>query len=60
MPDSSALWLAADGANPRQMFEKCQDHEVWVTPQELTGDMHFRMTARHIFEAPAVKSRTAC
>jgi hypothetical protein len=55
MPDSSALWLAADSSSPREMFEKCQDHEVWVTPQELSGDLHFRMTTRQIFGTPAGK-----
>jgi len=49
MPDSSALWLVADAEHPRQLFEVCQDHEVWVTPRELSGDLHFRMTARQIF-----------
>ncbi|WP_461187969.1 hypothetical protein [Arthrobacter sp. Z4-13] len=49
MPDSSALWLAADAEHPRQLFEVCQDHEVWVTPRELSGDLHFRMTTRQIF-----------
>jgi hypothetical protein len=55
MPDSSALWLAADSANPRQIFERCQDHEVWVTPQELSGDLHFRMTTNQIFGTPLNK-----
>jgi hypothetical protein len=49
MPDSSALWLAADAEHPRQLFEACQDHEVWVTPRELSGDLQFRMTTRQIF-----------
>ena len=49
MPDSSALWLAADASHPRQMFEVCQDHEIWVTPRELSGDLHFRMTSRQLF-----------
>ena len=35
MPDSSALWLAADAAHSRQMFESAQGHQVWVAPQEL-------------------------
>lgn len=37
MPDSSALWIAADSTNSRQMFEASQAHEVWVTPQQLGG-----------------------
>lgn len=48
-PDSSALWLTADAANPRQMFEAAEGHQVWVTPQELSGDLKNRMTARQIF-----------
>lgn len=49
MPDSSALWLAADASRPRQMFEAAQGHQVWVTPQELSGDLNYRMTATQIF-----------
>lgn len=57
MPDSSALWLAADASHHRQMFEVCQDHEVWVTPQELSGDLHFRMTTRQIFDSAVGRKR---
>ena len=32
MPDSSALWIAADANDPRQMFEASEGLEVWVTP----------------------------
>jgi hypothetical protein len=49
MPDSSALWLAADAAHSRQMFESAQGHQVWVAPQELSGDLNYRMTAAQIF-----------
>ena len=49
MPDSSALWLAADSNSPRQMFEVSQGHQVWVTPQQLRGELSYRMTARQIF-----------
>jgi len=48
MPDSSALWLAADSENPRQIFEVCQGHQVWVTPQQLCGELRYRMTAQHM------------
>jgi hypothetical protein len=51
MPDSSALWLAADSENPRQIFEVCQGHEVWVTPQQLSGEYSYRMTTQQIFGA---------
>jgi len=43
MPDSSALWIKADGINPRQMFEAWAGYQVWVTPQELSGDLRYRM-----------------
>ncbi len=56
MPDSSVLWLAADHDNPRQMFEACQGHQVWVTPQALTGELSYRMTTRQIFG----KNPTSC
>jgi hypothetical protein len=50
MPDSSALWITADGHGPRQMFEACEGHQVWVTPQELSGELSYRMTTKQIFE----------
>jgi hypothetical protein len=49
MPESSALWIAADANNSRQMFEASQGHEAWVTPQQLSGDLSDRMTASQIF-----------
>jgi hypothetical protein len=49
MPDSSALWIAADPTHPRQMFEVAQGHQVWIRPQELSGDLSYRMTVEHIF-----------
>jgi hypothetical protein len=51
MPDSSALWIAADTKNSRQMFEAAEGHEVWVTPQELSGDLNYSMTVSQIFKA---------
>jgi hypothetical protein len=57
MPDSSALWIAADSKNSRQMFEASQGHEVWVTPQQLSGELSYRMTASQIFRTtPAANS----
>jgi hypothetical protein len=50
-PDSSTLWIAADATHPRQMFEVSQGHQAWVTPQELTGDLSYRMTTGQIFGA---------
>lgn len=49
MPDSSALWLAADSENPRQIFEVCRGHQAWVTPQQLSGEYSYRMTTQQIF-----------
>ncbi|WP_142060356.1 hypothetical protein [Pseudarthrobacter sp. B4EP4b] len=50
MTDSSALWIAADGHGPRQMFEAGEGHQVWVKPQELSGALSYRMTTKQIFE----------
>lgn len=51
MPDSSALWIAADSDHPRQIFEACQGHQVWVWPQELPGQLAYRMTTNQVFGA---------
>lgn len=56
MPDSSALWIAADKDGPRQMFEASQGHQVWVTPQQLSGDFSYRMTTEQLFR-PGTNSR---
>ncbi|MDQ0864540.1 hypothetical protein [Arthrobacter globiformis] len=45
MPDSSALWIAAEGNLPRQMYDAARGYEVWVTPRELDGHSAFRMTS---------------
>jgi hypothetical protein len=45
MPDSSALWLAADQEHSRAIFEVAEGHEVWVEPRELEGKLTYRMTA---------------
>lgn len=45
MPDSSALWLCADGKNGRQIFSAAEGYDVWAQPMELTGKLAFRMTA---------------
>ncbi|MBT2250280.1 hypothetical protein JHV56_16395 [Arthrobacter sp. BHU FT2] len=50
MPDSSVVWIAADQHGPRQMFESCEGHQIWVTPQPLSGDLSYRMTTRQMFE----------
>ncbi|MET3919936.1 hypothetical protein ABIB26_000862 [Arthrobacter sp. UYEF20] len=38
------------------MFEACQGHKVWVTPQALSGELSYRMTTRQIFG----KNPTSC
>ena len=37
MPDSSALWIAAHGVQPRRMYESALIYQVWVEPQHLTA-----------------------
>ena len=37
MPDSSALWLAADGFDGRTLISKAEGFEVWVEHQQLEG-----------------------
>lgn len=56
MPDSSALWIAVDGNSPRQMFEISRGHEVWVTPRELPGGLHYRISANQISGARSARS----
>lgn len=45
MPDSSLIWLAADGPETRALFEAAEGFEVWVEPRQLDGTMSFRMTS---------------
>lgn len=45
MPDSSALWLAADGIHTRAIFEAAEGYAAWVQPQELRDKQCYRMTA---------------
>lgn len=42
MPDSSALWLAADELASRTLFAKVEGYEVWVELNE-GGEMACRM-----------------
>lgn len=44
MPDSSALWLAADGFDGRALIAKAEGYEVWVEPRQLEGSWAYRMT----------------
>ncbi len=38
MPDASVLWLAADGADERQMFEAALGYQVWIYPWVQNGE----------------------
>lgn len=44
MPDSSALWIAADGLAGQVLIEAAEGHEVWVEPRQLEGKRAYRMT----------------
>ncbi|MEW1809952.1 hypothetical protein AB0284_04510 [Pseudarthrobacter phenanthrenivorans] len=59
MPDSSAVWIAADRHGSRQMYEVCQGHEVWVIPQELCGTLTYRMTTKQMFGTDISERDTA-
>ena len=41
MPDSSALWLAADANNQRTMYAAADKYEVWVHPRPLGSPIKF-------------------
>lgn len=45
MPDSSMLWLAADGTHGRALFAAADGYQVWIRPQELEGKLCFKMAA---------------
>jgi hypothetical protein len=60
MPNSSALWIAADSTSPRRIFEVSQGHQVWVTPQELSGDLHYWMTTKQISDPPVESHFATC
>ncbi|KUM36356.1 hypothetical protein [Arthrobacter sp. EpRS71] len=51
MPNSSALWLAADKEHGRAIFESAEGHEVWVEPQEMEGTFTYRMTTSALYPA---------
>jgi hypothetical protein len=35
MPDSSIVWLASDGVQPRAMYEAALHYEVWAGAQPV-------------------------
>ncbi|MET3773126.1 hypothetical protein [Arthrobacter nitrophenolicus] len=45
MPDSSALWLAADAMAGRALFAAAEGYEVWISPRELGGKLCYKMAA---------------
>ncbi|WP_187697275.1 hypothetical protein [Arthrobacter sp. TS-15] len=49
MPDSSALWIAFDGIEPRTMYDAASGYEVWVQPYEAPGPNRFRFTSECLF-----------
>lgn len=51
MPDSSALWIAAEGVQPRQLFDAALGYEVWVAPQEQSGAATYRLTTDLLFRS---------
>ena len=48
MPDSSALWLAADSTYGRELFAAADGYQVWIRPQELGGKLCYKMAAAHL------------
>ncbi|MFF1252113.1 hypothetical protein ACFVYC_06420 [Pseudarthrobacter sp. NPDC058329] len=58
MPDSSALWLAADAGGGRALFTAVEGYEVWIRPQELGGKLCFKMAAAHL--SPSLRGGGSC
>ena len=48
MTDSSALWLAADSVHGRALFTASEGYEIWIRPQELDGNLCFKMAAGNL------------
>jgi hypothetical protein len=48
MPDSSALWLASDSSNGRELFAAAEGYQVWIRPQKLDGKLCYKMAAGHL------------
>lgn len=48
MPDSSALWLVADGNHGRALFSAADGYQMWIRPQELEGKICFQMAAANL------------
>lgn len=48
MSDSSVLWLAAEGVHGRTLFAAADEYQVWIRPQELNGQLCFKMAAARL------------
>lgn len=46
--DDQILWLAADGAELRAMFERCQDYSVWIEFKWETASAGRAKSATHL------------
>ena len=49
MADSSALWLASDGVQPRTPYEAALKYEAWIEPRQLTETKCCRMTSSMLY-----------
>ncbi|XAS68672.1 hypothetical protein V3C33_05080 [Micrococcaceae bacterium Sec5.7] len=49
MPDASALWLAADGVQPRALYEAALKYEAWVEPRQLAETSCYRMSSSLLY-----------
>lgn len=57
MPDSSLIWLAADGPETRALFDAAEGVEVWVERRQLNGKMSYRMTSSALKGKDGPKAR---
>lgn len=53
MPDSSALWLAADRTHGRTLYAAAEGYHVWIRPQELDGKLCYKMATSNLPSPPA-------
>jgi hypothetical protein len=49
MPDSSMIWVAADGPYGRELFLAADNYEVWLEPGQLVGELRYRMTDDNLY-----------
>lgn len=55
MPDSSAVWIAADGLTGREIIEAAEGYQIWVEPKQLEGKHAYRMTLGALRGRPAAE-----